>query len=156
VGFSVAFLLSSLAMVQLRCRLFEGFPCGDWSQHSYTWHFWPPFLLLLLLWLVAAERWSRQRRRPFADGVQVHRDAAAPMLGLVLVWAWYGLTGSTFHPPACTAPLRCHDTVPAGVLIWSLTWLAWGRWRLTSVWGDGKGEAVVRVDKREEDAQNGA
>jgi len=133
VGLTVAFLLASLAMVQLRCKMFEGFPCGDWPKHGYTWHFWPPFLLLLLLWFVAAQSWSRKRGRPLEEGLRAYGEAAAPMLGLVLTWAWYGLTGPAFHAPACTVPLLCHDAMPFSVLIWSLPWLLWGGWYLVRI-----------------------
>lgn len=88
VGLTVAFLLTSLAMVQIRCKVFGGFPCGDWPVHGYTWHFWPPFLLL---WFVAARTWSRRRGQPLKEGLRVHSEAASPTLGsgpgIGLVWA---------------------------------------------------------------------
>lgn len=36
VGLTVVFLLASLAMVQVRCKVTGGFPCGDWPKESYT------------------------------------------------------------------------------------------------------------------------
>lgn len=140
VGFTVCFLLASLSMVQLRCKFTGGFPCGDWPKHGYTWHFWPSFLLFLFLWFLAAQVWSRRRGRALREGLRVHGEAASPMLGLVLAWAWYGLTGPQFHYPNCTVPLLCHDTVPFSVLVWSLPWLVWGGWRLWQAWGSRPAE----------------
>ncbi len=134
-GLTVNFLLASLAMVQFRCKISGGYPCGDWPTDGYTWHFWPVFLVLCLLWLIGARLWSRRRGRPFAEGFQAYGEAASPMLGLTLTWAWYGLTGPQFHPPACTVPLLCHDVLPGSVALWGLPWIAWGTVRVLRVSG---------------------
>lgn len=112
VGLTVSFLLASLAMVQLRCKVTGGYPCGDWPRDGYTWQFWPAFLLLLLVWAATAAVWTRRAGRSFWRGVEAHGEAASPMLGLVVAWAWYGLTGPQFHPPACTTPVLCHVPCP--------------------------------------------
>ncbi len=135
VGLTVAFLLASLAMVQIRCKVFGGFPCGDWPAHGYTWHFWPPFLLLL--WFVAARAWSGRHGQPLRKGFRVHGEAASPMLGLVLAWAWYGLTDPQFHSPACTIPVVCHDVMPFSIVIWSLPWFAWASLGIWRAWRSG-------------------
>ncbi len=134
IGLSVAFLLGSLSMVQLRCKVASGYPCGDWPQNGYTWQFWPPFLLCLVLWVVAGQMWGKRRGRPFWEGLSAHGEAASPMLGLILSWIWYGLTGPQFHPPACTVPLLCHDIVPKSIVVWSLPWVVWGGARLVMLW----------------------
>lgn len=134
VGITIAFFLSSLMMVQLRCKFSAGFPCGDWPRHGYTWHFWPAFFLVLGLWLALAKMWSHRTSRSYFDALRLHGDAAGPMLGLVIAWAWYGLVGPEWHRPACTVPLLCHDTVPFSIAIWSFPWIAWGAWRIRAMW----------------------
>ena len=134
VGLTVVFLWASLAMVQLRCKVTGGFPCGDWPKDGYTWHFWPPFLLLLLLWFVAARLWRQRFGQALGEGVRAHGEAASPMLGLVLAWTWYGLTGPQFHFPECTVPLLCHDTLPFSIVIWSVPWVVWGALNILAIW----------------------
>jgi len=134
IGVTVISLASSLAMVQIRCRLFSGYPCGDWPNHGYTWHFWPPFLFMLLVWVVAARAWSRQGQQSLVKGLDAHGKASSPALGLVVAWGWYGLTGPQFHAPACTTPVLCHDVLPLGILIWSAPWIVWGAWQILALW----------------------
>jgi hypothetical protein len=121
-------------MVQLRCKVTGGFPCGDWPRDGYTWHFWPAFLTIFFIWFLAAEAWSRRRGRTLGDGLRAHGEAGSPMLGLVLAWAWYGLTGPQFHPPNCTAPLLCHDTLPFSIAVWGFPWMFWGAWQIVVLW----------------------
>jgi len=134
MGLVASFLLASLAMVQFRCRITGGFPCGDWPKDGYTWHFWPPFLLLLFGWLVAGRLWSQRGGCPLAEGLGAQGAAVSPMVGLVLAWAWYGLTGPQFHRPACTIPVICHDVLPGSVAVWSLPWILWSIGRLVRLW----------------------
>lgn len=134
IGLTVSYLFASLAMVQIRCKVTGGFPCGDWPVHGYTWHFWPPFLSVLLLWFFAGRVWSRRFGRRQWEALCTLGEAVSPMLGLVLAWCWYGLTGPRFHLPDCTVPLLCHDSFPAGILVWSLPWCAWAAWRSVSIW----------------------
>lgn len=75
-GITVVFLLASLTMVQLRCRVTGGYPCGEWPRDGYTWHVWPVFLGLCLLWLSSARVWSRGHPRPLAEGFERLGDAA--------------------------------------------------------------------------------
>lgn len=111
VGLTVCGLLASLAMVQIRARLGGGFPRGDWPEYGYTWHFLPAFLGALGLWYVAARIWSRRRGLPTRSGLAALGLAASPMLGLVIAWCWYGLTGTQFHAAGgCRTPVLCHDT----------------------------------------------
>ncbi len=134
IGLTVAFLLASLGMVQLRCKVTGGYPCGDWPRDGYTWHFWPAFLTILFIWLLAAQLWSRRRRRELGEALRAHGEAASPMLGLVLAWAWYGLTGPQFHRPDCTTPILCHDAAPFSIAVWSLPWVVWGAWQIAVLW----------------------
>ena len=134
IGLTVSFLLASIAMVQLRCKVTGGYPCGDWPRDGYTWHFLPPFLLLLLLWSLAAQALAVRTRQRWADMVSLLGETVSPMLGLILAWAWYGLTGPQFHPPKCTVPLLCHDVVRSGIVFWSLPWVIWGMYSLVGLW----------------------
>ncbi len=92
------------------------------------------FILLLLLWFVAARTWSGQRGQPLREGFRVRGEAASPMLGLVLAWRWYGLTVRNSHSPACTIPVLCHDVMPSGIVVWSLPWFAWGSLSIWRAW----------------------
>jgi hypothetical protein len=133
-GITVIFLLASLTMVQLRCRVTGGYPCGDWPKDGYTWHFWPVFLGLCFFWLVGAWVWSRGRGRSLAEGFDAYGNAASPMLGLTLTWSWYGLSGPQFHPPKCGIPVLCHDVLPGSMALWALPWIVWAAARLISLW----------------------
>ena len=134
VGLVAVALLSSLAMVQIRCKLFGIAPCGDWPQIGYTWHFWPPFILLVAVWATGAWVWSSRRERLLVDGLGAHGLASAPMLGLVVAWSWFALTGSQFHAPSCTTPVLCHDAMRLSIAIWSGPWIAWGLWNIVGLW----------------------
>ena len=134
IGLVVAALLSSLAMVEIRCKVFGIPPCGDWPKLGYTWHFWPPFAVILLAWVLGARLWSERRRLSLVDGLVSHGLAVAPMLGLVVAWGWFGLTGPQFHAPACTMPILCHDAMRLSIVIWSAPWTIWGMWNIGSLW----------------------
>ena len=137
IGVTAASLVASLAMVQIRCKFSENFACGDWPWDGYTWHFWPPFLLLLLVWTRAARVWSQRVSRSMYEGLCAHGEAASPMLGLVVAWGWYGLMGRQFHAPACTIPVLCHDAMPLSIVLWSAPWIVWGVWRISLLWRTG-------------------
>ena len=134
IGLVVAGLLGSLAMVEIRCKLFGIGRCGDWPELGYTWHFWPPFLLLLFVWVVGGRLWNSRRGRSLREGLAAHGHAAGPMLGLVVAWSWWALTGPQFHKAACTAPVLCHDVMRLSILLWSGPWVVWGLWNITQLW----------------------
>ena len=134
IGVTAASLMASLAMVQMRCKLPGNLPCGDWPADGYTWHFWPPFILLLVIWSVASRVWGRRHGRSIAESLRVHGEAVSPALGLLVSWGWYGLTGPQFHPPACATPILCHDAMPLSIVVWSAPWLAWSGWRIVRLW----------------------
>jgi hypothetical protein len=136
VGLTVAFLLSSLAMVQLRCKASGGYYfCGDWPRDGYTREFWPPFILVLAAWGLAARERARRMSASWTEALDDLGQASSPMLGLVLAWVWYGLRGAEFHPwGGCNIPVLCHDTMPFAILVWSGPWVIWGAWRLVRAW----------------------
>jgi hypothetical protein len=135
VGLTVSVLLASLSMVQIRSKLFDGFPTGDWAEHGYTWHFIPPFLIVLGVWYVAALVWSRRRGFPARVGLAALGSAASPMLGLVIAWDWYALTGTQFHAAGgCHTPVLCHDALPHAIAVWAGPWIAWGAFRIWKMW----------------------
>lgn len=122
-------------MVQMRCRLTGGYPCGDWPRDGYTWQFWPPFVVILAVWAASASVLARRSSLGWIAAADTLGETAAPMLGLVLTWAWYGLTGERFHNKGgCTVPILCHDVLPMSLVIWSGPWIFWGAWRLVSLW----------------------
>lgn len=126
-GLIVTFLLASLGMVQMRAKLFEGFPSGDWPRHGYTWHFLPAFAMATFLWFLAAWRYGRGSRAALSVALERVGRAASPMLGLVIAWSWYGLTGSQFHASGgCHIYPLCHDSGPGLILVWSAPWVVWG------------------------------
>ena len=134
VGLTTAFLISSLAMVQLRCKVTGGYPCGDWPLHGYTKEFWPSFLVALAAWGLAARLRAHRTRSVWAHALDEMGRASAPMLGLVLAWVWYGLTGDAFHPAGgCTIPVLCHDVMPSAIVVWAGPWVIWGSWRVVSL-----------------------
>lgn len=135
IGATACFLVASLAMVQIRRKIFGGFPSGDWPLDGYTWHFFPALGLCLAAWALGAHLWSRSNGRGLRDGMERLGVAAAPLLGLVVTWSWYGLTGPQFHAAhGCETPVLCHDVTPASVLIWSGPWVLWGGWRAWKMW----------------------
>src|SRR5262245_26566745 len=89
VGLTVAFLLSSIAMVQLRCKLTGGYSCGDWPRDGYTREFWPPLLLVLAAWGLAAKARARRIGVKWTDALDDLGRASSPMLGLMAAWVWY-------------------------------------------------------------------
>lgn len=135
IGSAVTFLGASLAMVQIRSKVFGGFPSGDWPRDGYTWHFLPALILCLAVWVGAAHLWTRRHGGKLRDWMERLGRAAAPLLGLVVTWSWYGLTGRQFHAAhGCDTPILCHDVAPASVVIWSAPWMLWAGWRVWKLW----------------------
>lgn len=138
IGAAASFLVASLAMVQIRSKIFGGFPSGDWPKDGYTWHFVPALALCVLVWVLAGHLWSRREGRDGAtlrEGMERLGVAAAPLLGLVITWSWYGLTGPQFHEAhGCTTPVLCHDVTPGSVVILSAPWVLWAGWKLWQAW----------------------
>lgn len=131
IGLTVSFLLASIGMVQVRAKVFGGYPSGDWPMHGYTWHFVPVFLLIVGGWWILSAWTGRRRRRPTREVFRDLGDRASPLLGLVVAWSWYGLTGEQFHASGgCTTYPLCHDSGPFLILIWSAPWILWGGYRV--------------------------
>lgn len=128
VGGTVSFLAASLLMVQIRAKVFGGFPSGDWPRDGYTWHFLIAIVVALMVWVAVASLYRRLTGKSTSRCLSAVGMASAPMLGLVVTWSWYGLTGPQFHAPACTAYPVCHDSGPLLVLIWAAPWILWGLW----------------------------
>jgi hypothetical protein len=130
-GLVVAFLLASVGMVQIRAKVFGGYPSGDWPRDGYTWHFLPAFAAVTLLWVATARRYGHRAGTSLRTSLERVGRAASPMLGLVVAWSWYGLTGPEFHAAGgCDVYPLCHDTGRALIVIWSAPWMAWGLWNL--------------------------
>jgi len=128
---TVSFLLAGIGMVQVRAKLFGGYPSGDWPVDGFTWHFVPVFLLVVAGWWVAAAWAGRGKGLSTGDALRRLGLEASPMLGLVIAWSWYGLTGEQFHAAGgCTTYPLCHDSGPLLILVWSAPWLLWGGWRV--------------------------
>lgn len=135
IGAASSFLVASLAMVQIRSKIFGGYPSGDWPEDGYTWHFLLGFGACLLVWAAVAMLWSRRRSTSFRHGLERVGVACAPLLGLVLAWSWYGLTGDQFHQAhGCDTYLLCHDVGPSPVVVWSAPWVIWAGIRLVRLW----------------------
>lgn len=131
----------------MRCKLTQDYPCGDWPVHGYTWHFIPPFLLVLASWLLLARLVSWRNRIPVADAAAQVGSATSPLLGLTISWSWYGFTGPAFHPPICEFPILCHDVLSASILVWTTPWIIWAGWRTLQLFGIGRfrcGEARLQ------------
>lgn len=131
IGLTVCFLLASIGMVQVRSRVFGGYPLGDWPAHGYTWHFLPVFLGLVGGWWFLSLWVSRRSECPLGDVFRALGDRASPMLGLAVAWSWYGLTGEQFHASGgCRTYPLCHDSGPFLIFVWSAPWLLWGGYRI--------------------------
>lgn len=134
-GLVSSFLVASLGMVQVRSKIFGGFPSGDWPKDGYTWHFLPVFLGCLVLWAFGAWLWSNREAASWQAGLQALGRAAAPLLGLVTAWSWYGLTGDQFHAAhGCDIYVLCHDVGRAPIVVWSAPWLIWAGIRVGKLW----------------------
>lgn len=135
IGLVSSFLVASLGMVQVRAKIFGGYPSGDWARDGYTWHFLLPFAACLLLWWLAARVWSRRASCSLRVGLEAIGRASAPLLGLVTAWSWYGLTGDQFHlAHGCDTYLLCHDVGPAPIVVWSAPWILWAGYRWWRLW----------------------
>lgn len=135
VGATACFLVASLGMVQIRSKIYGGFPSGDWPRDGYTWHFLPALVLSLAVWLVAAHFWSKRHDPGLRQAMERLGEGTAPLLGLVVTWSWYGLTGPQFHAAGgCDTPVLCHDVTPASVVIWAAPWIIWAGIRVWKAW----------------------
>lgn len=140
IGLTICFLASGIGMVQLRCKgpLAGDFPCGDWPRDGFTYHFWLALLPTLGVWSLAATSWANRAHRSLLDGLAELGETASPMLGMILGWSWYGLTGDQFHLPACKTPILCHDVVRSSLVIWISPWILWAALRLGAMWRHSK------------------
>lgn len=131
IGLTVSYLLASIGMVQVRAKVFGGYPSGDWPVDGYTWHFVPVFVLIVAAWWLVSVWVSRRRGLSIGTVFRALGSRASPMLGLVIAWSWYGLTGEQFHASGgCTTYPLCHDSGPFLILMWSAPWLLWGGYRV--------------------------
>lgn len=122
IGLVGCALLAGLGMVQLRSWL-GAYPSGDWPVHGITWHLAPALAVALSLWWTAAQLLGRP--------LEAVGRAAAPLLGLVVTWTWYGVTDPDFHAAGgCDVYPICHDSGPFLVVWWAAPWFIWAAWRI--------------------------
>jgi hypothetical protein len=149
IGLTVVGSASALAMVQLRCHLETNVPCGDWAGNGLTWLILPPLATGLLVWVVAATLLSRRSGWPVLRAAAAFGEGAAPGLGLVAAWTWYGFVGPQLHPPQCHTPILCHDVVSHSLIVWVAPWVLWSLVREWMLWrrvpraGTGSGTEAV-------------
>lgn len=102
-----AFLVAILGMVQVRSKIFGGFPTGDWPKDRYARRFPPIISLCVLLWAAAAWQSERKGAIPLSESLKSLGGAVAPLLRLITALSSYGLKASQFDANTAAKSTRC-------------------------------------------------
>jgi hypothetical protein len=119
-------------MIEWRCKISGGYPCGDIYIGGISWHFWASLGLLVASFTLIAIVQSLIRQTKLFGELGNLLYAARAFAGIWAYVFWISLPQSIIHPPthggSCpNIPLICHD-IPVmgfgGAIFWAGPFIA--------------------------------